>query len=229
MDSELLRWVWAISEQLAIFDRHDAKWLDQNQKGEWTACEHGTCHEFLKKYSLLRGKKGAVFSGANCKTRRYLLALSQKVYSPALPTQNCTEEVARRWEEVDHMLCPTKLGRSFRKPQDGELQMPSLTLKLFWFYQPKYVPMYDQYIVKGLRKNTDLKASHSAADFFKSFFDFADEKKTNLAEAQKYIPRIYPYKYRVVDKYLWLIGSGREKEILENFSAGWKAVPYQSG
>jgi hypothetical protein len=51
-------------------------------------------------------------------------------------------------------------------------------------------------------------------DFLVKFYDFYAEKSAKIDEATNYVAREYPYRYRIADKYLWLIRPNKDESYI---------------
>jgi hypothetical protein len=101
------------------------------------------------------------------------------------------------------------------KTNSGNPKLYSMLSKLLWFYHPTQMTMYDRYAVDalGLVKNCKI----TPETFLAVFDDLFHEKLPSINTAAVFSDREYPYPRRVLDKWLWLKGSGKEEERLKRF------------
>jgi hypothetical protein len=213
-NENMLQWVWAANEQHYLFDKHDAYWINEAATG-WT--DEGF-YQFLKTYRLLRGKVGALFAkGTNNRdgARADFIRLCNKHFKPEISGNSYLDEAQKRWSTVrselkNKLLC-------INSNEDDTDFMPSATLKAFWFHHPDKLPMYDQFTLKGLKKQ---KKGTDLSTFLCNFYEFYHEHESHIDDAEAYFSRTYPYRHRVAEKFLWLEGNPKaKKEALERFKA----------
>lgn len=226
---EIFPWVWAIRSQICLLEANDARWIRDASVG-WPKEER--FHNFLTSYSLVRGKKGSCLSKEPDRGQevilkpaaKKLLSLCKKYYAPQLPKKNFIGEVSVRWKTVDQRLREYVLRRKDLSSETRHLIdkksdfLPSATLKAFWFYHPEKLTMYDSLNCIGLKKEMSV-TNLTPENFLEEFYNFYERHKDNIAAAESYTDRSYPYPYRLADKYLWLMGNNSKDFILDNFEA----------
>lgn len=218
--SELLPWVWATYQQNTLLFQNDGHWINC-AANSWP---QSSFYDFLKSYSLLRGPKGSLFANKEDPTkqqaRRQFIRICDKHYGSfridsKLPW---ADQVHDAWVKADQdlMRFAQNLRSETFKPSPN-MFMPSATLKAFWFYRPNDVPMYDRLAREGLANVSGKKIDPTS--FLREFDCVYQENKKLIQEAKSYCTFPYPYDIRIVDKYLWLEGSGAKDDILQRFLA----------
>lgn len=207
-NSDELKWVWAIANQLELFHRHDARWIKDAQAGRWS---DASFKQMLSAYSLLRGKRGQLLAGENSAARSELqgIALSR--------ARNWPAEVGfqtEAWFGAGH-----ELAKIFNEElAEGQWFMPSATLKVLWFHRPRELPMYDSRAASGLARVIDGKRAPVKPEaFLEKFSKFFARTEGFRRSATGLWGVAYPYDMRMTDKYLWLIGGDDSAAILQNF------------
>jgi hypothetical protein len=188
---EELPWLWAYNEQLFLYYRHDAYWIELAGK-KWAGSE-GVIEfgRFLTDYGLRRGKVGRFLKTPE--NRKYVIDLCHRIFPEPL-RKNDFENAQKRWNKVATIL----QGKMKSKPA-------SLALKIFWFYHPDRLPMYDTSACRGLSR--ELKRKINPNNFLTDFEEFYNNNQSNIERAEKWFSERYISRPRVADKYLWLCGS----------------------
>lgn len=213
ISDDLLKWIWAVREQENLWLKHDAFWVDQAKQG-WP---NDSVYRMLISYGLLRGKKGACFAGKDNQygiKNREILILRAKEFSDKLQNNN-SKHNTKIWKEFDNQLCD-----DVKFEDSGQWFLPSATLKTMWFFKPNLIPMYDRYAVKGLKELYKKKGRHEADDFIERCYKMLENEGLNVCQAKQKVKSSYEHDIRILDKYLWLIGSERPDEILQKFKLG---------
>jgi|GEM_PF-2931308 len=212
--ADLLEWVWAYRQALALLDRFDAEGLDCAATCE-TDWPEKSWHRFLDTYGLKRGK--------NAKLRDRRADIFREVVPIIRPPLGNTalEELQQRWREaVDRIgrLCTRK------NKNGGDPTLWSLVSKLLWFYQPDLMTMYDEHARKGLHDEyarqalaATYRAIKPAKNYLRLFEQLLEKKRADIDRAAKFSDRKYPYPRRVLDQWLWLKGSGDKADRLRAF------------
>lgn len=213
-DKELLKWVWSIQDSLNLFDKHDAKWIEDAGSG-WS---DDSFYEFLKEYSLNRN-----FPRDDKDSREAFIGICEKHFLPKIDGEDWANYIGTKWREAYGEFAGWLSKNGHRK-----INLRSATLKAFWFYQPSDLVMYDKLACKGLeRKLRDAgkKVSISDNKFLENFLPFHKNKENQglRQKAKSYFDYQYPYEYRITDKYLWLMGNEKRDKILENFRVAIRA------
>ena len=122
----------------------------------------------------------------------------------------------------------------FKQRARSRASLWSAFLKAFWFYQPIHVPMYDSRAHLGLsrelrrltnrRRLTEAVRTNNFLIRFQEFLGFVDPL---IDEAIALVPRAYPYRLRVADKYLWLRGGDGRDDPVAQFQQGLEIAPYR--
>lgn len=213
-----LLWDWSVQEQLILLDRHDAYWINE-AKNNWKFkdSERQPIDVFLSIYGLRRGSQGQFWNkkfqrrkitGANL-----LIELAKDYFKPELPNKDYWVEADKRWKEVINRL-------------PGDHKLYSATSKMFWFYHPEKLTMFDSYALKGLKKfclNRNQKVTRE--NFYGVFQEFYELNIENIKTAISRSNRNYKYLPRIADKYLWLMGSDIKDEVKLCLKEGIKLAP----
>ncbi len=127
---DLLRWVWAVEDQLKLYDRFDAMLI--NETGEGRFEEH--IDQFKKVYNLTQGvtrhvpqNQAGVFS-----------EICAEFFGAAPQNLHNAQEV---WTNAANAL----LERLKNEHGDWTGNLWSALAKAYWFHQPNDVPMYDSF------------------------------------------------------------------------------------
>ncbi len=207
---ESLAWQWSYREQFVWFDKCDAAWIKQSTKGWEDPTER---IDFLNAYGLRRGKSGK-FLRRLAKDDDMWEELDRIYKKPVI--EGDTSTITKRWHEAIERV------RKCAKP-NGEEQVeagfncPSFTLKLYWFYQPDALTMYDTNTVRalgGAKKVMGIR-SVSEKNFLEAFENCYKQHESlikGLRDTQS--PRRYPYPRRTLDFWLWLQGLKNDKRDL---------------
>jgi hypothetical protein len=199
-DIDTVKWVWAIGEQLHLLDSFDAHYIDEAASG-WASVD--VYQDFIRKYALTRGKLGK-FLKENPKP---VMRICNKYFLPKLSKGFGPDEIKARWHGATGEL-------THHKNNSESIQPYSFTKKMFWFFHPQKLTMYDRYVCAALAGEYGVKITpENYLEYFYRFYNDVAEGKIENAMAYHY--RNYPYKYRIADKYLWLKGSAfsdQEKE-----------------
>ena len=122
----------------------------------------------------------------------------------------------------------------FRRRARSRANLWSAFLKAFWFYQPESVPMYDRRAHSGLSRELRrltgtrrLVPAVSEDNYLIRFGEFLGRVEPLLNEALAFVPRNYPYRLRVADKYLWLKGGKGKDDPGGQFQQGIEIAPYR--
>jgi len=206
-----LAWVWAYREQLKLLDGFDAEGLHCAENG-WG---DDSWKRFLSTYGLTQGKQAAL--GNKSET---VLAVLTPLFSAPLAATDTAQELTRRW------FCAVgEIGTLVPKRKDGtNSELLSLASKLLWFYQPNDMTMYDKYAFNAIRDLYDLEKL-KPQDFLSAFEKVFASEMVKITEAADFSDRKYPYPRRVLDKRLWLKGSGKEEEYLKQFRWSLERAP----
>lgn len=191
-DTDKAKWVWAIGEQLYLLDSFDAYYIDLAADSWDSADAYDT---FITNYRLTRGKLGK-FLRENPKP---VLRICNQYFSPKLGKGINQAEIVDCWHgAVDELARHTK--------NVAGIPPYSFALKLFWCFHPDKLTMYDRYTCAALKNWYGVTIN--PVNYLEHFYRFYEEEaKAKIAEAMAYHARLYLYQYRIVDKYLWLIGS----------------------
>lgn len=221
MHDEELMWQWAHDEQLRLFDKHDAYYLDELPKEN---CSDDIRCNFLKDYSLIRGQLAKVLFGKDetentkiCRRKQFFKICDDNFKN--LRSQgigNLDKKLLLAWEN-----CSKNVQETLK------FNAPSATSKVLWFYCPKNWIMYDSHNNRALRKivkleNTDVVCEK--AQFIQRFEKFLEN---NSPPDSTSLHRTYPYELRLVEKFLWFKGSQNKCKILRNYKLGQKKIAPQ--
>ncbi len=212
-----LAFIWAAYEQEKLWLSQDAAFVDCASRG-WTnntgGFDDSTAYRMLASYGLLRGKRGTVFAGKNCAERiRNRDQFMQLAHSHAAELK--ADQVVNNtqvWKSLGRELA-NRVGYNLA---NGNWFMPSATLKVMWFHRPSIIPMYDSYVCKALRVRE--------SKFLNKFMLNYQNCVGHIEDAKRSIGSIYPYNIRIMDKFLWLKGSGSQYDILQNFQTGCRML-----
>jgi hypothetical protein len=209
--SDTLAWIWAYREQLKLLDSFDAEGL-HCAEATW---EVDSWNEFLRTYGLMRGRHAALRDKSET-----ILASLTELYREPLPEADVAKELTRRWLES-----ASEVGRVVRERKDGApAVLLSMTSKLLWFYQPQEMTMFDTYAFRAIRKCNGFKKLE-AKDYLFAFEEVFVKEKASISAAAAFVDRKYPYLRRVLDKRLWLRGSGKEAKYLKRFEWSLQRAP----
>jgi hypothetical protein len=201
ISDEDLEWIWSYREQLIWFDKCDAAWIEQARKG-WS--DHEERKEFLKAYSLGRGKSGNFIRNLSNEVWGKL----NEIYRESI-NEGDTATITTRWHEA------IKYVRE-HGPTEAGYECPSFTLKLYWFYQPRALTMYDSNALKALKHEAGEK-SISIKNYLQVFEECYTRFKERIDTLHERCGRKCPYPRRTVDFWLWLRGSEKRALILKRF------------
>jgi hypothetical protein len=96
--------------------------------------------------------------------------------------------------------------------------MYSMISKLFWFYHPDDLTMFDTLARRGLMIDANVKYVDTSHQKFVGLFEKRFiQHKWHITYAKNCFQRKYPYDRRIFDKYLWLEGCDNKEEIIRNF------------
>jgi len=211
LDPDRLAWVWAYREQLKLLDLFDAEGLHCAE----TKWEVESWREFLLIYGLMRGRHAALRDKSEI-----ILAALTPLFGAPLPRTDIARELTRRWLEG-----VGEVGTLVRRRKDGtHAVLLSMTSKLLWFYQPQEMTMFDTYAFDAIRQSNGFEKLE-AKEFLFAFEEVFTKKKGAIIEAAEFSDRNYPYLRRVLDKRLWLQGSGREDKYLRLFKWSLERAP----
>ena len=214
-------------KQLILLDRHDAYWIEQARTG-WK--DKDAFKKFLSTYGLFRGKAGKFLSEHQIK----FIKVCNDYFTQPLKVGDFSG-AQKTWKNAVSNL-------EEKKDNINDVLLWSATLKAFWFYHPDKLPMYDKYARDGLeslRKSDKFKVSDNLLSpkrsvrpenfllVFDEFYkQFALDK---IIMAEPYMHRNYKYKYRIADKYLWLLGNEKDKtRTIDTYKLGLKMAPQNS-
>lgn len=202
MDHEELKWHWSYQQQINIFDSNDAYWINCAKNG-WNGKEGlEEFNTFLNSYGLRRGKIAKYFSSE--RNVRDFIDRCYVVLSEPIDQYDWGEAQAR-WNGLTKEF-KGKIGSS----------PASAVMKVFWFYHPEKLPMYDQYVLRALSNIQSKKVRHT--DYLVNFGDFYRKTAlSNIQQVDQYFDRKYLSFPRVADKFLWLEGNSKKSTILRNY------------
>ncbi|MFI5022841.1 MAG: hypothetical protein ACHQRJ_14475 [Alphaproteobacteria bacterium] len=208
---EQLKWIWSYREQLKLLDKFDAEGIRCAKNG-W---DNDSWARFLNTYGLNQGHQAEF----RHKREKVLRAIDQ-VFKPELCKTGTVGELTNRWKKsVSKIGCLAKK----KKKNGGNPELWSMASKLFWFYQPTEMTMYDSNAVKGLKAVSGCVITPQ--NFLEKFEELFKNKQTSISEAANFSDREYPYPRRVLDKWLWLKGSGKEAVYLHQFQWSLELAP----
>lgn len=213
--TDLLRWIWAYSEQIHLFDRHDALWIQCAELG-WEGTDgEEEFSRFLTAYGLRRGGIGNYLK--KDEHRKEIISICNGEFKARLSGDHFVDAQDRWNSVVEKLMAKTKATPA------------SLALKTFWFYHPEKLPMYDNNVRNALsrilKKKGILKEKIEPNNFLLHFATYLPTVEADVRKAEQYFNRKYLSIPRVVDKYLWLLGSNQEENILEKFRSALKKIP----
>ena len=208
-------WLWAVEEQLSILRRFDAVGIYAAKAGEF-ANYFGT---FRSEYSLTRGASGS------------FLRLNKKKF-----IRVCDQHFRKKpknLKEAQGIWIASV--RDLQKGTGLTEQLWSATLKAYWFYQPRSVPMYDQNVRKGLSQEERrfqsvgrLPKAITPGNYLQFFEAFYERSRPLIEEALAFVDRDYPFPLRIADKYLWHIGNDTAEDPVGQFQKGLRIAPYRA-
>ncbi len=207
-----LEWVWAYRVQLNLLDAFDAEGI-QCAKTQWNA---DSWSRFLSTYRLTRGAHSGL---------RKRHALIEKhvagAFQNAVTGADAAEALTDRWREA-----VTLIAKLLKRWDGSSAELWSMTSKLLWFYQPRHMTMFDRFAFSAIRALPGAGLEKlKREDFLLGFEKVFVEKKADIDEAARFSDRVYPYPRRVLDKWLWLRGSGNRGHYLEKFRLSLQAAP----
>ena len=205
-----LAWAWAVYEQECLWLNHDAEALNEATKG-WT---DAVIKRALRTYGLLRGTGGALFAGDKNETNRAELVRLAKYFADQLRPGDGTGNVAI-WKGFG-----AELAISLAPDNTSEWFLPSATSKFMWFHEPSIVPMYDRYAAAAAKDGHMLQSHDIKPDYFGRCYYLTRQNQNAITRAKETIGSSYPYDIRVLDKWLWLRGSGQQQAVLDRFKRG---------
>jgi hypothetical protein len=223
--TDLLEWVWAYRQALALLDRFDAEGLDcaASCKADWPET---SWRRFLDTYGLKRGKHAELrHRGAD------IFRALVPIFRPPLRPTGTLRQLQERWQlgvDLIGRLCTRK------NKNGGDPTLWSMASKLLWFYQPELMTMYDEYTRKGLAaaRREGLAAPNRGAqpqkDYLQYFEQLFENKRPEIDTAAKFSDRTYPYRRRVLAQWLWLKGSGEKADCLAAFRLSLDKAPISS-
>lgn len=200
-----LDWYWAYKEQIHLFYKHDAYWIEC-AKRNWAGKEGiSEFRKFLVGYGLMRGRVGQYLKDNN-----HLKLFIDKCnhYFSNCSMNSKWKDAQEKWNEINKDLY-----------RIIKVIPASATLKAFWFYQPTSLPMYDKFVRRALaNKLKPLRVTEkNYIECFGKYFD--DVACHEIQRIEPLFEKQYISRPRVGDKYLWLQGS-KDKEIRRrNFKA----------
>lgn len=194
--SDDLKWHWAVVEQSWLHYKHDAYWIESIKNGGFTEEDW---KRFLRSYGLARGKYGdPLRSNFDKIWDRCIEAYKQ------LPPNADHNIIQERWQAVTQYL---QSITSSPQRNDG-YNLPSASMKIFWFFQPRSVPMYDTYAKNALHSVERTRFPDTPwLDFLPRFQRFFDRSETAIEKAIVDTGLTYPYRRRIADKRLWIDGN----------------------
>lgn len=211
-DNDKLEWFWSVSQQWALYDNHDAKWIGLSQTGLLDEVEF---RHILKAYSIHRGKGGKVlaenFSSFWCAIRKS---------AEAFPPNPTALEVQNIWDDLVATLY--KKSSLLNGSSENGFNYRSASAKLLWFLVPERMTMYDSYAALAL--------DATPGSFMQKFYEKFHASEPDILAACRLFRTEYPYKLRILDKYLWLQGAEKKKlgiksQIIENFKKELERFP----
>jgi len=218
-NQELLPWVWAIQLQLNLLDQNDALWIEE--VGGENGWSDESFYNFLSSYSLLRGKRGAVLSKSENgieKSRNILSDICNKHFSDDLSNEKFIVDVKEKWRAADDEFAAWVSNKGGPGAANNQMFMPSALMKIFWYFHPARLTMYDSLACAGLRV-VDNGEVVNPDNFLERFCQFHDKTCVIRNRALEYFDFQYPYVYRITDKYLWLMGNQNKDRILMSYQA----------
>lgn len=225
ISADELPWFWAMQNQIYLFDKHDANWIEAAGRGWSQVNGQDDLYTFLKAYGLIRGPLASLFGNKFNSKRNVFLKICHENFSPPLDVKNAVKDLSGRWAAALQ-----EVNKCFG------VGAVSATSKMLWFYHPEYMVMFDHNNKIGLSKwlvengcighNKDLDHTNFLS-MFSFYFDQIANK--NIEVVRYYFNRKYPYSRRVAEKRLWLAGSGTETETLASLKAGLELLPVDIG
>lgn len=215
INKKIVEWYWAYYEQLYIFHKQDYYWI-QCARSKWPIGEEMEEFDlFLNQYGLKRGKIGKYLASKERDNQLQFLTICHKHFQQDLGKRDFnTAQI--RWNNTIKDLKKLQIG----------VDIKSATLKLYWFYHPEELPMYDSLALKALRQLFKRQKAEQN-NFLEYFFKFYQSIEAELLETHQFFNQKYIYLPRVVDKYLWLMGQGEEKRtaIIKRFESAIDFIP----
>ena len=220
ISAELLPWVWAVEDQLSLLGRFDAEAIaaanearDGNRRRLLSLVS-----DFRTVYALKRGQVGIFLQ----RRAQRFINVCTKHFSQQLTDFG---QAQKRWSEVvAELQSGDSAAQKFWSP----------TSKIFWFFHPDLLPMYDYFTLQGLRrvqrehrKVRKLRPAITADNFLDEFDDFLRRSQPLIDQALCAVGRAYPYRPRIAEKFLWIKGQPNGSKILERFGCGLKMAPYR--
>jgi len=214
--------LWALTEQINILDMYDARLLHEIRRRRPPL---ESTQRFFRAYQLLRGTQGKQL-GKHAEAFRDICERRFR-HSPK-------SKIKDEWHEA-----ATEFRRQARSNHY------SAFLKMYWFYHPDWMGMYDSRARDGLvvaercflsreRRRPDQR------DFLERFEDVFGALQKHITRVSERHYRRYPFPRRILDKYLWLLAKRRKKDkdegnknyedTLEGFDikAGLRIAPIKS-
>lgn len=230
LPTELL---WSVSEVLRAHNNFEARFIEAIAGGKNRPPRDLVDH-FLKKYGLRQYRAGPILA----EKANEFISIAHKYFCNAPKDLTAADIV---WNKaVDDFAKATK-GFKFPKSKNklsetkmnNGIRLHSAFLKLFWFYHPESLTMWDTKAAKGLpivEKELFQSEPHksvSYCDYLERFKNVYDKMQPHIDEAVKQFIPVYPYKYRVLDKYLWLKGldNGKRNWATNNYKASLRLLP----
>ena len=204
IDENLVPWVWAYCEQLTMHAKHDKRWIVAAENG-WPG---QTLYDFLKTYKLIRGDAAKLFKEGNHTGRQRFQQICEKHFQRDLPQVRVTPALRRRWHKAVEDVFELRHALGTKR-----MNLYSATSKMFWFYQPDAMVMFDSNNFDALArwgKRTGKIAWQKdlTTENFLKIFDayFEEEAKPKIAQTEILFSVRYPYPKRIAEKCLWLYG-----------------------
>ena len=205
-----IAWSWSINEQVTYYLRHDAFWIDRIKAKTFDSSDF---NELLNRYSLKQGIGHAFLRNNFESIWPWLSAL----YSPAL--SDSFNEVNGRWQTATKELSQQMSDSGGKQVRSQMLW--SATSKLLWFFHPELCPMYDKFTLRSLNQIcAQRRMPVTSGNYMEHFSKLLSEARPKIQKAMALSPYKYIYESRVLDQYLWLIGSGKKEQILKKYEAG---------
>lgn len=204
--------LWAVTEQLRILDNDDALLILAVQKGRPGV---DAVKRFLENYGLWRW----LGMRKNPARLKHFIDVAEKHFRPRPAT---LPRATGAW-------CDAVTKFAARDSKQGNYY--SAFLKIYWFYHPHVLTMYDTQVRRGLRVTEgelgiQTKDGPVRPENFLYRFDAIFKRLSpDIRDAVRAFNRIYPYERRVLDKYLWLRGTGNENRLIDAFKASLRLTP----
>lgn len=207
-------WVWAYREQLRLLDGFDSQGL-RCAEFEW---DEDSWRSFRNEYALRQGHQAEF--GIK---REDVIQEVKPIFKVTLSQNSATNSLHDIWHEG-----VARIGRLAKKKRKdkSDPKLWSMTSKLLWFYHPIEMTMYDRYAAAALK--AELGYRITPYNYLQAFEQLLKEKRPSIDAAATLSDRQYPYPRRVLDKWLWLSGSGQKEERLRRFSWSLERAPIRS-